>query len=59
MVYNTSNSYVAPKSSLDGVLKQFRKNSARIGPFCFQATCQQISRALEYLHGRNIIYRYA
>lgn len=47
----------APKGALDGIIQQFRRNGARIGPYCFQLIVLQTSRAIEYLHRCHIIYR--
>ncbi|XP_055684527.1 leucine-rich repeat serine/threonine-protein kinase 1 isoform X1 [Lutzomyia longipalpis] len=48
---------LAPRGALDSVLRQYRRNGARIGPYCFQSLVLQAARAMEYLHRRHVIYR--
>ncbi|CRK89702.1 CLUMA_CG003464, isoform A [Clunio marinus] len=48
---------LAPKGGLDVTLRHYRRNGARIGPYCFQSLTLQTARALEYLHRRRVIYR--
>lgn len=47
----------APKGALNEVIREFRRNGAKIGVYTMQNVVLQTSRAIEYLHRNHIVYR--
>lgn len=48
---------LAPGGALDAALRHLRRSGARLRPRALRACALQAARALEYLHGRRVIYR--